>query len=369
MPESDPFHLHRLALRPALADLSASAFEALLGEIPARDRPGFADFLNEQGLSSFWHQCLFENGVPDKTVPDLTDALKPQRLADAMLYMAQKAALQQVDALFEAGNIAYAVIKGAHVRELVYPDPAVRSAGDIDILVRPVQRETAAQILLDAGFRLHAEPENISHEATFIRGQVAIDLHWDILRPGRTRIPVADQLLERRQRAGDHWGLSDTDAVFLMLVHPAFAKYVCSPAMGLNRVLDFVLWLNRKPIDWTAVAAMLERTGLKTAAWAVLVWVGMLAAPSRLPVPDTFIATIRPGRLRSRYLHHWIRRNLPTRWMHKSLLIQVGFTLLLHDRPADAVHAVAGWLRAMRSKRSDPLLQLPDASTQQSRAR
>jgi hypothetical protein len=110
-------------------------------------------------------------------------------------------ALHEVNTLLEVGNITYVVIKGPHVREQVYAGPALRSAGDIDILVSPAQREAAVRALLASGFPLNVSPENISHEATLIPGEVAIDLHWDILRPGRTRIGVADQLLDRRQRA------------------------------------------------------------------------------------------------------------------------------------------------------------------------
>lgn len=357
MVEPDPFRMHRVALRAASPSLAAGDLHMVLQEIDESGTLAFADFLIDRGVASFWHQIVLTHHTAD-AAPDLMAALKLERMSDVMLYMAQKAALREVDALLEANNIVYAVMKGAHVREQVYADPALRSAGDIDILVSLAQREAAVRALLQAGFTLNANPENISHEATLIRGGVAIDLHWDILRPGRTRIGVADQLLNRRQRADGYWGLSDTDTVFLMLVHPAFAKYVCSPNMGLNRVVDFILWMHKRPVDWGVVAGMLEKTGLKTAAWAVLQWITMLLTPTSQPVPDSFIASISPGKLRSRYLMYWVRHNLPTRWQHKPLLIQLGFTLLLHDRPADAGHAIAGWLRAKRTKDADPLLRL-----------
>ena len=89
--------------------------------------------------------------------------------------------------MFYSENIVYAAIKGVLVRERVYVDPTLRWASVIDILISPDQREVAARALMGAGFRLHADAENISHEATFTRGSFAIDLHWDILRPGQTR--------------------------------------------------------------------------------------------------------------------------------------------------------------------------------------
>jgi hypothetical protein len=358
LPAHDPFGLHRLALRVTEPNLTEADLRSLLQTIGKAGAPAFANTLIELGVASYWHQTILTLGAGDDAAPGFMDTLKAIHLSETMLYMAQRAALREIDAIFGERNIAYAVIKGAHVRELVYADPALRSAGDIDILVSPAQREAAVRSLLEADYALHANPENISHEATLVRGEVAIDLHWDILRPGRTRIEIADSLLFRRQRVDDYWGLDDTDTVFLMLVHPAFAKYVCSPNMGLNRVFDFVFWLRKRSVDWDALADRLARTGLNTAAWTVLQWIDMLLPPRSLQVPDNFIARIRPGAIRACYLRFWLRHDLPTRWLQHALLIQFLFTLFLHDRPGDALHAIRGWLRSRHLRHDDPLLSM-----------
>lgn len=82
----------------------------------------------------------------------------------------------------------------------------------------------------------------------------------------------------------------------------------------------------------------------------------MLLEPGPLPVPDEFVARIAPGPLRQRYLARWLEHDLPTRWLDKPARIQFGFTLFLHDRPADAWHALASILRARRRQGDDPLL-------------
>lgn len=197
----------------------------------------------------------------------------------------------------------------------------------------------------------------------FNRSPVDIDLHRDILRPGRTRIELARPLLARRQRVSDFWGLDDSDTVFLMLVHPAFAKYIGSPNMGVHRVLDFICWIHKCPMDWDVVAERLDEAGLKTAAWTVLQWFAMLFKPENLPVPGTFIARIKPGTVRSRYLRYWLQHDLPTRWLRQPLRIQLGFTLFLHDRFTDAGHAISGWLQSRRRRKTDPLLRMHDELT------
>jgi hypothetical protein len=232
-------------------------------------------------------------------------------------------------------------------------------ANDIDVLVAPRQREVAVRALLKAGFALRPEPENISHEISLVRGPLTIDLHWDILRPGRTRHPMADQLLARRVRINElFYGLHDTDAVFLMLVHPAFARYVSSPNVALASVADVLLWLDKRTVDWDALAAQLDAMGVRAAAWMQQNWIAMLVDTGRINVPHAFLDRIRPGPLRRWYLRWWLRHDLSSRLLSKPLLIQAGLTLLLHDRASDAVRALRGWWNGRRLQATDPLLVL-----------
>lgn len=341
--------LDQQALLPADPHAGPAACRAALAS-------GGADFLQlilAQGLGPLWHHRLQTGGRLDALPQAAAEALREARLSAAGGYLAQRAALDRLDRLFEATGIAWLVMKGAHVRECVYPDPALRPAGDIDILVAPADRRRAARALLDAGYAVHAEPANISHEATFSHGGVDIDLHWHILRPGRTRVGLTDQLLERRQRSGGQWEPSDGDTLFLMLTHPAFAKYVCSPNMGLGRVADFLLWLQQRPADWPGVVKQLDDAGLKTAAWAMLSWFRLLAPAALQATLDDWRGSVRPGRLRAAYLRQWLLRDLPGRWLQRPLLIQAGFTLPLHDRPGDALHALRGVRQARKNRQHD----------------
>jgi hypothetical protein len=63
--------------------------------------------------------------------------------------------------------------------------------------------------------------------------------------------------------------------------------------------------------------------------------------------------SVRPGRLRAAYLGQWLERDLPSRWLDKPYLIQFGFTLALHDRPADVMHALGGLRLARRNRLRD----------------
>jgi hypothetical protein len=125
--------------------------------------------------------------------------------------------------------------------------------------------------------------------------------------------------------------------------------------MALCRVVDFILWTERRGADWDAVAARLRAAGLQTAAWTVLRWFAMLGVAA----PEAFVARIKPGKARARYLGYWLAHDLPTKWFwRRRLLIQFGLTLFFHDRPADACRAMSGWLRAYLGRRRDPFAHL-----------
>jgi hypothetical protein len=344
---------HRLALLPAASPIDPEALRAALAEGGTE----FLEFVVGQDLGPLWHHTLLSHGLLESLPPTSVAALREARMAAAMGYLAQRAALEKLDGLFGAEGIPYIAMKGAHVRECVYPDPALRPASDVDLLIAPADRRRAARALIDTGCTVHADPANISHEATFSQGLVDIDLHWHMLRPGRTRVDLTGELLARRQRVNGLWGLSDPDTLFLMLTHPAFAKYVCSPNMGLARVADFLLWINQRPVDWPRVLCLLERTGLRTAAWTMLTWFRTLAPADAHATLDAWRADVRPGRLRAVYLRQWLARDLPTRWLDLPLLIQLGFTLPLHDRAGDLRHALHG-LRAAKRNRARDLASL-----------
>ena len=332
------WEMHRHALSLLNASWLKSDIQASVQWLQGVEGPERVDFLIHHGLAAWWADRL-ENQEALNSLPNhVTEALVAAWRTASVMYMMQSAALSQITAAFDRENVIYVVLKGAATREEAYASPALRTAGDIDLLISRSALAIATQCITQLGF--FAQPPDSTHEVTFSRGQIDIDLHWDILRPGRTRIPLVPSLLARRVRGPKFWRLSDSDTVFMMLVHPAITKYVCSRHMGLNRVLDFLLFTQTRSIDWANVAQRLEEAGLKTAGRCTLRWIQLLV-PDALISPVSFVTMIQPGKLRSAYLNYWIEHDLPG-WLldRANWLIQAAFTLPMHDKFSDARHAV-----------------------------
>ncbi len=329
MTRLDDYHSALLAIDPDVSDVK---LRTVLQDAGA----AFASFVVDHGLGPIWHERTGE------------EVFRTSRLAAEALFSAQEQAIEEVDGLLDQAGIEYALIKGGASRLLLYDNPAVRACYDLDLLVRPDDRVRAASLLVEAGFVAIAKEDNISRELVLTRGPVDIDLHWGLLREGRLRYDPTSEMLARRQRAKSVWMLDSTDALFVHLVHPAFAKHLAGWGMGLHRVTDVLYWLRTQTVDWDSCLEALERQGVRTAAWATLRWVELLASPDAVAKLKPLLGTLRPGGLRRAWLDRWLRHNISERASRTHLLRLLGFSMFLHDTPGDARRALRGRYEAHR---------------------
>jgi hypothetical protein len=185
------------------------------------------------------------------------------------------------------------------------------------------------------------------------RGEVTIDLHWALLREGRLRQEPVKEMLSRSTRQGEVTTLCSEDVLFMLLVHPAFAKHLAGWDMGLHRVMDIVEWLRTQQFNWPVVCSRLENHGARSAAWATLRWVELLSGPYSLPQLDPMMSDVRPGRLRRAWLNRWLQKDYSARSSDRHWIRLLGFTPFLHDTTGDAMRAFVGRERARRRTGAD----------------
>ena len=275
--------------------------------------------------------------------PETAGRLQEVDRASRASFLLQTHAMRQIAPALDEKGLSHLVFKGVATRMELYREPHVRSATDIDLLIRRADRSMVAEVLKSLGFEL-AGGNSSAHEETWQRGSVDIDLHWDVLAPGRTRHSLVERALERRVTASGGWRMSDEDTLVMMLLHPAVTKYVCSRHSGLNRVADLVRFVRGRPIDQELVVQRIRHAGLGGAAWATLTWVDLLLDQLPSNPEQTYLHSLRkclqPGRLRSSYLRCWIVNDWPGRLEGRADgLIRTGFTLPFHDSLADVVRA------------------------------
>jgi len=348
--KKDPYPLHRIALAPFQ---SVSELNRLLRELPLKikrigeDR--FLSFLIDNSLAPMWSDVVDNLGSGNILSRQFSASLKREQFNAVAFYLLQRDALTELDRIFDGAGIPYAVFKGAHVRELLYEVPGKRPSIDIDVLVRKEDRVGAISALRKARFAFHPVAENISHEATLLKGRISIDLHWEIMRPDRTRVDLTNGMIGGSTMCKGFRVLSDTDCLLVLLVHPVFTKYLTTPAAELVRLVDLHRWIGIRKIDWDTVIDLAREAQVRTATWMTLSWL-QLMIPSR--VPETVNRRLAPGPIRRNYLSKWIREDNSTRLIDHPSLIKAGFTIPAHDRPSGALRFLWSLLREKRRAES-----------------
>jgi len=94
-----------------------------------------------------------------------------------------------VNALQSAGIRACA-LKGVSYAKTLYPSPAERPMSDIDLMVPPRDAARAREALATIGFVPFERTSVLHHAIALVRGEVALDLHWNIIAPGRARVDL-----------------------------------------------------------------------------------------------------------------------------------------------------------------------------------
>ena len=113
----------------------------------------------------------------------LRPRLAPVRLAMLARHLRIRAALETLLCAWHAAGITALLFKGFVLAEFVYPDPAQRFYGDVDVLIDPRQATRAAQVAQSLGWRddgLSGVPAAWTHEVAHFYspdGQTRLDVH------------------------------------------------------------------------------------------------------------------------------------------------------------------------------------------------
>lgn len=205
--------------------------------------------------------------------------------------------------LLTQSGVRSAVLKGAATAHLDYPDPSWREFGDVDVLVNPVHRVQASQLLERAGWvRGYASPpghDEFVHALTLVHNGVELDLHQRIAHRSLGLLAPTDVLLDRAivfEVAGvDLNALDDADRLIHAALHATASRGVYR---RLSSTADLLLLTNRRPHLASKVLARAERWRVRS-----LVERGVTDAyaAAQLELPPEWVEAMRlPIRRRDR---------------------------------------------------------------------
>lgn len=212
------------------------------------------------GLAPLCYLKMKTFGKLDLLPADIHQEFKRHYFASGVKVMQHRQALKAIQAGFNFAKVPFILLKGGHLAEVVYQDPAARLMTDLDLMVARRDLDRASEVIVSQGYqpgkKYWSEFETtFSHQLPTFSGQglYPIELHWTILLPDLPFKIDIDGLWERKQTIKiddfDSQVLSPEDLLLHLGLHAAAQHKLTG---GLRLIYDIALVLNvfGKRINW-----------------------------------------------------------------------------------------------------------------------
>ena len=193
---------------------------------------------------------------PEKTAQTLRNAL--------MLTLAQgeiqNHAAEELLAAFEAKGVDVLAVKGVRTR-LRYPDPVMRSVGDLDVLCRAEDTAAARAVMAELGYG--APREGRKHDFYSMPPYVEAELHRALLSPEMPWAGYYENVWQRchlRDGARHIYEMTPEDEAVFNLVH--LAEHLLEGGAGIRFFADVYVYAHLEGLDRAYIARELETLGL-----------------------------------------------------------------------------------------------------------
>jgi len=201
--------------------------------------------------------------------------------------------LEQVLASFNREGIPVILLKGIHLMDTLYPERAMRTVGDIDILIPPEDKKAAMKVMAGLGYAVHCSVEGVPvnhplHLAfAHSTSNVSVEVHFDVVDPDgpiqldRTGLWERSQPIDIHEKSARILAPDDTIVYLcLHLVNHLLSFGLGSP--GLRSLYDIALLIRRQsdPINWERLLQVLRQThGEKSFALPIVLAEKLLHVP------------------------------------------------------------------------------------------
>ncbi len=256
-----------------------------------------------QSVGSLLYYNLQAKGIQPPQA-DLMAQLKKTYFHTAGRNTLYRAGLKEILEAFGEANIGVIVLKGAALNESIYPNPALRSMTDVDLLVRETDLQGAYETLQEIGYvqRHSISLEALKKEFHALRypfeksSRPLVDLHWTIEASHRSVVVDPVELWMRAEPAiiagVPSLILAPEDFLLHLCLHLSYHhKFAVAGIRSLCDIAHIIQHFGPE-LDWRQVAQ-------RAVAWRVShsVYLTLLLSRRLLcaAVPDDTLDSLKPG--------------------------------------------------------------------------
>lgn len=226
------------------------------------------DYPDVSGISpSQWEEIHLElreqtvSGVPAEWIfshADLTDDMYKRWTNQYIHQVAQFYKLiceqNELVQLMSKNNIPMAIIKGA-AAAIYYPDPSARAMGDIDFLVSESDFYRAYKLMLENGYELKYDEDNVDYHITLEKNKFIFEIHKEPAgMPNGSTKKYLQQLIEDGINSAETIRIEEYDIPILprlqngivFLLH--IVKHL-KGGLGLRQIIDWMMYVNKELHD------------------------------------------------------------------------------------------------------------------------
>lgn len=221
--------------------------------------------LNQQAVSGLVTDCLDTLSIPEQLQKQLLCSTMTQVAFYTRLLYEQDQLIQ----LFSGHSIPLSILKGCAVA-IYYSNPSYRTMGDVDFLVPEERFEQAYQLMLDNGYILAADEDNVVYHYTLAKNGITFEIHrWPAgMTEGDTYLY---NLFQDGGKNAEKVLLDD----FLIPVLPSLqnglvlmlhiVKHLRS-GLGLRQIIDWMMYVDKQLGNekWEEYSSVYEKAGLSS---------------------------------------------------------------------------------------------------------
>ena len=196
-----------------------------------------------------YYQC--KNFIPAQS------CIKYKKLYLATVYSSMniESSYKTVDDYFKKANIQHFIIKGLKTASC-YPVPALRTMGDLDIVVPKEEKERAGEILMDLGF-VRCSGQYPDYNWEYVYKNMHYELHHQL---------IYDEIITNKKQElffNDCWRYikdGDLDWSFhFLFLFSHLRKHMMNYGAGFRMFMDIAAMIQRAPdMNWPWIEEKLE---------------------------------------------------------------------------------------------------------------
>ncbi len=167
-------------------------------------------------------------------------------------------AQQSACALLAENGVEFMLLKGGIIKDF-YPEKFMRTASDIDILVKPMNAEKAYNIMLDAGYEYKEKGLNDYHFYAKNGAHIELQFRLDVGNEGCNR--VLERAWESAIPFENGLRMSDEFLVFYNIAH-AYYHFTCG-GCGIKPFVDHMVMESKLDYSQDRLFNLIKASGLE----------------------------------------------------------------------------------------------------------